>query len=324
MADKRRKDAMAACFRPVSLRFGSGPCSTGLGIPDMRILHLSLCIILCLAVFSSFPEAGERGRRSANPPLLTDRDLPPPRPNPDSNRIPDRQPGTEQTDKDGDVIADSGKTAPAPRRSVRWRRDRKEEPPQNTREQSGEQDAPDSSDPSRTEAETAETPEPGAPAVYDTLGAMRAMEPSGPPPTPEAVEEYRKRLEDRLLERYNNMPEHGGKVAQVRVVLSRPLESSIDGSMIRAEFDQLVFDHWGKRLPQLEKEYYQVTFGVGGVQQVRSDPSIRVGLDMERTYSEQAPLAADPFKNIDDSEAFQSTPKTRMPNWWRPEFPELE
>lgn len=143
------------------------------------------------------------------------------------------------------------------------------------------------------------------------------------PPTPEAVEEYRTKLESRLLERYANMPEYAGKVAKVTAVLSKPLEYSMDGGLIRAEFDQLVHDTWGKRLPALEKEYYVVTFGAGGALQVRTDPSIRVGLDHEKTYSEKAPLVADPFRNIEEYEAFSDVPTVKMPEWWRPDFPEL-
>ena len=143
------------------------------------------------------------------------------------------------------------------------------------------------------------------------------------PPTPEAVENYRIKLEQRLLERYNNLPAHAGKVYQVRIVAAKPPEASLDGRFIRAEFDQLVYDIWGRRIPALEQEYYVVTFGAGGVEQVRSDPSIRVGLDMEKTYSERSPLAADPFRNVQEYEAFKDDPKTGMPGWWRPDFPEL-
>lgn len=154
-----------------------------------------------------------------------------------------------------------------------------------------------------------------------------------PPPTRMEVEDYRRRLEMRLLERYNNLPDHVGKVGRVTVVLSKPLQLSLDGNMIRAEFDQLVFDPWGKRIPELEEEYYVVTFGSGGAQQVRADPSIRVGLDLEKTYSERAPLSADPFARVPESRAFRpapaptratDVPKVKMPEWWRPDFPELQ
>jgi len=143
-------------------------------------------------------------------------------------------------------------------------------------------------------------------------------------PTPEGVEKYRAKLEDRLLERYNNLPEFSGRIARVQVILSRPPEVSMDGTLIRAEFDQLVYDNWGKRVPELEKEYYAVTFGMGGVQQVRSDPSIRIGLDMEKAWSEKAPLVSDPFRNVETREAFRPAPNAKMPSWWRPEFPELD
>lgn len=144
-----------------------------------------------------------------------------------------------------------------------------------------------------------------------------------PRPTRAEVEDYRRRLEQRLLERYNNLPRFAGKVGKVSVVLSRQLDESLDGNLIRAEFDQLVYDPWGKRIPELEQEYYVVTFGAGGARQVRSDPSIRVGLDMEKTYSERAPLNADPFRNVPEQKVFHSAPTAKMPDWWRPDFPEL-
>ncbi|MCD8138345.1 MAG: hypothetical protein LUE17_00955 [Planctomycetaceae bacterium] len=144
-----------------------------------------------------------------------------------------------------------------------------------------------------------------------------------PRPTRREVEDYRRRLQDRLLERYNNLPRFAGKVGKVSVVLSKPLDESLDGSLIRAEFDQLVYDPWGKRIPELEQEYFVVTFGAGGPRQVRSDPSIRVGLDLEKTYSEQAPLPADPFRNVPERRVFHLTPTAAMPDWWRPDFPEL-
>ncbi|MDR1612697.1 MAG: hypothetical protein LBT97_07925 [Planctomycetota bacterium] len=143
-------------------------------------------------------------------------------------------------------------------------------------------------------------------------------------PTPEGVEDYRARLEERLLERYNNLPDYAGKVGLVRVVLSRPLETSIDGKFIRAEFDQLVYDLWGKRLTRLEEEYFTVTFGEDGAQRVRSEPSIRVGLDLKGAYSEMAPPIAWPLEKIDPDEAFDHPPAVKMPSWWRPEFPELQ
>lgn len=152
-----------------------------------------------------------------------------------------------------------------------------------------------------------------------------------PPPTRVEVEDYRRRLELRLLERYNNLPEHAGNVGRVTVVLSKPLQLSLDGEMIRAEFDQLVFDPWGKRIPALEEEYYVVTFGAGGARQVRADPSIRVGLDLEKAYSERAPLNADPFNRVPEDRAFRPAPTpesataaVKMPEWWRPDFPELQ
>ncbi|MDR2391046.1 MAG: hypothetical protein LBE84_05140, partial [Planctomycetota bacterium] len=158
-------------------------------------------------------------------------------------------------------------------------------------------------------------------AAPDYEVASRAAIP--PAPTPEAVERYRIRLEERLIERYNNLPEFAGRVGRVTVVLAKPVETSLDGRLLRAEFDQLVYDNWGVRLPRLEKEYYIVVFSSGGAELVRSDPSIRIGLEMEHIYSERVPLAADPFRNVPGGEAFRKGEGTaRMPDWWRPELPE--
>jgi len=142
-------------------------------------------------------------------------------------------------------------------------------------------------------------------------------------PTPEGVEAYRHKLAARLYERYNNSPQHAGKVGKVSVVISKPLETSLDGRFILAEFDQLVYDIWGRRIPALEKEYYVVTFGTGGAAEVRTDPSVRVGLDLHGTYSELAPLGADPFSRVSDPVARPQAAQPGMPGWWRPEFPEL-
>ncbi|MCC8167002.1 MAG: hypothetical protein LIQ31_12830, partial [Planctomycetes bacterium] len=178
----------------------------------------------------------------------------------------------------------------------------------------------------RTSVEPEPPPLPPAMSTgYDALGEPW-RQPPATPPTPAEVERYRQRLENRLLERYNNLPEYVGRVSKVTVVLSRPLETSMDGTMIRAEFDQLVYDPWGKRIAELEREYFAVTFASGGVQQMRSDPSIRIGLDMEKTYSERAPLTADPFgsgplgtDSAPASDAFGAVPTTAMPSWWRPQ-----
>lgn len=162
-----------------------------------------------------------------------------------------------------------------------------------------------------------------------TLPEKRNSTPPPSLPTRSEVEDYRQRLELRLLERYNNLPDHAGNVGRVEVVLSKPLEESLDGSRIRAEFDQLVYDPWGRRIPKLEEEYFVVTFAAGGARQVRSDPSVRVGLDHEQGYSERMPLSADPFGKVQSSKAFSPAPapktqEKKMPNWWRPDFPELQ
>lgn len=163
---------------------------------------------------------------------------------------------------------------------------------------------------------------------YEAPSRSRQPQPLAQPSRAE-VEDYRQRLELRLLERYNNLPEHAGNVGRVEVILSKPIEQSLDGSRLRAEFDQLVYDPWGRRIPKLEEEYFVVTFAAGGAKQVRSDPSVRVGLDHETGYSERMPLNADPFAKVQQSKAFAPAPKPaaktrKMADWWRPDFPELQ
>ncbi len=168
---------------------------------------------------------------------------------------------------------------------------------------------------------------PAAPLRFGDTPVEARAEALAAQPTPAEVENYRRRLEFRLLERYNNLPQHAGNVGKVTVLLSKPLQPSLDGTRLRAEFDQLVYDPWGKRIPALEKEYFVVTFGSGGARQVRSDPSVRVGLNYERTYSEPGPASdiGEKIRRIPSDHAFRAAarpeePAVRMPDWWRPEF----
>ncbi|MDR0361095.1 MAG: hypothetical protein LBJ46_00165 [Planctomycetota bacterium] len=183
---------------------------------------------------------------------------------------------------------------------------------------------PEDEGPAHSEPLSRADPDPAEQALESAPAPFAPPPPAQPEmPTPSGVEDYRLRLEERLLERYNNLPDFAGRVGLVQVLLSRPVETSIDGRFLRAEFDQLVYDIWGKRLPALEAEYFVVTFGAGGAQQVRSEPSVRVGLDLKGAYSEMAPPISRPLESIDPDEAFSGEPKVEMPPWWRPEFPEL-
>lgn len=97
---------------------------------------------------------------------------------------------------------------------------------------------------------------------------------------------YQKALEERLLARYNNHPTYGGRVAAVRLRQARPPRRSVDGKEIQVEFTQLVYDRWGERIPDLEREYYVITFGHGVPRFVRTDPTITVGMHLEGGFSE--------------------------------------
>lgn len=215
--------------------------------------------------------------------------------------------------------------------------------PQQEPEQPASKPQPRSAAPQQPPA-TAEQPErqiprePASPIIESNNSLQNRELEKVPPPRPpqppaqpsrHEVEDYRQRLEVRLLERYNNLPNYAGNVGRVEVVLSKPIEQSLDGSRLRAEFDQLVYDPWGRRIPKLEEEYFVVTFAAGGARQVRADPSIRVGLDHEKSYSEKMPLNADPFGKVQQSKAFSPEQRPaaaakKMPDWWRPDFPELQ
>lgn len=287
------------------------------GISDRRTRPLIL--LICLATPCFLGNAGEPiGGFGREPALLSSRQLPPVRANPTSNINP--QPDLQKEDSSPTDVTNEDR-APAPKKS--WRERRGEAARSVAKNESLGKPEIDTDVSPRDEASDVAAGENHASEIPDVAPEVAAV-PSAPPPTPEVVESYRVRLESRLVERYNNLPEYAGQVGRVTVILSRPLEYSLDARLIRAEFDQVVHDIWGKRLPALEKEYYVVTFGSGGAELVRSDPSVRIGLDMEKVYSERAPLAADPFRNVEGNEAFRPAPNVKMPQWWRPDFPELD
>jgi hypothetical protein len=107
---------------------------------------------------------------------------------------------------------------------------------------------------------------------------------------PDNVRAYMIQLEDRLAQRYNNIPEYAGKVSRVHLVIPSAPKVSVDGRELNYEFDQLVFDKWGERIPTLEKEYFLVTFGDGFPRLVRTDPTIRLGMELAGGYSESMPV----------------------------------
>lgn len=107
-------------------------------------------------------------------------------------------------------------------------------------------------------------------------------------PAPELanVNRYARALEQKLLRRYTNTPAYSGQVAKVQLLPLRDPEISLDGRKLRMEWSQVVYDIWGKRIPELEKEYYIVTFGDGKPLMQRTRPTITVGLNNESGYSE--------------------------------------
>ena len=107
-----------------------------------------------------------------------------------------------------------------------------------------------------------------------------------PAPELENINRYAAALEENLLQRYNNTPGFAGKVAKVRLLADSEPEFSMDRKKIKMEWSQVVFDSWGKRIPELEEEYYVVVFGDGKPLMQRTRPSITIGLNNESGYSE--------------------------------------
>ncbi len=108
------------------------------------------------------------------------------------------------------------------------------------------------------------------------------------------IRAYEEQLERRLKGEYNNLPDWTGRISKVDLVLARPPEKSVDRKQVRVEFSQLVYNKWGQRVPQLEEEYFVVTFGHGRPQVVRTDPTIQFGLKSEEGFSDAFP--ADPTR----------------------------
>lgn len=102
---------------------------------------------------------------------------------------------------------------------------------------------------------------------------------------------YQQRLQEKLHHRYNNTPAYNGKVAYVELAFAKQPRVSVDGKEVQVEFSQLVYDKWGNRIPDLEKEYYVVTFSHGNPRLVRTRPSMDVGLYVEGGYSESAAIS---------------------------------
>lgn len=104
------------------------------------------------------------------------------------------------------------------------------------------------------------------------------------------VNRYARALEEKLLQRYNNTPQHAGNVAKVQLLPVGEPKISLDGKKMRVEWSQIVFDLWGERIGDLEKEFYVVTFGDGKPLLQRTRPTITVGMNNEGGYSEYSPL----------------------------------
>ena len=117
-------------------------------------------------------------------------------------------------------------------------------------------------------------------------GCGEAWLPRGRRTPREDIAAYARALEAKLLAQYRNHPEFGREVARVDLDVVDDIETDVTGRMRRVTFAQLVYDRWGERMPELEGEYFVVTFAPAGVQAARRAPEITVGLNTQGTYSE--------------------------------------
>ncbi|MHC4886810.1 MAG: hypothetical protein ACYTGH_17170, partial [Planctomycetota bacterium] len=114
------------------------------------------------------------------------------------------------------------------------------------------------------------------------------------------MEEYQARLEAKLLRQHRNHPVHGKKVYRVELEVTKDIQIDVEGRQHKVEWAQLIYDHWGNRIPELEKEFFVVTFGSprdgagpnGRIHNVK--PSISVGMNAAGLSGEHRPVTALP------------------------------
>ncbi len=82
------------------------------------------------------------------------------------------------------------------------------------------------------------------------------------PPTFENLEVEKETVEATLLDKYNNLLASAGRVARVEMVPTKPARYARDGSWVKGEFNQIVHDIWGRRLPDYEAEYFVIVVGM--------------------------------------------------------------
>lgn len=119
-----------------------------------------------------------------------------------------------------------------------------------------------------------------------TAGCVPQIAPAVQREEPTNIDLYARELEARLHRRYNNTPRYAGTVAVVNLTMTRPPQVSVDGKETQVEWSQIVLDKWGKRIPELEEEYYVVTFGDGLPRRQTTRPSLTVGMQTEGGFSE--------------------------------------
>ncbi|MHC4872479.1 MAG: hypothetical protein ACYTFY_11600 [Planctomycetota bacterium] len=103
---------------------------------------------------------------------------------------------------------------------------------------------------------------------------------------------YKERLEQRLLHQYKNHPRYGNNIHRVELDVVKDIKSDISGKYRKVEFSQLVYDQWGNRIPELEKEYFIVRFGPKQMRRLSmpGKQKISVGLNSRGSYSEHTPV----------------------------------
>jgi hypothetical protein len=125
------------------------------------------------------------------------------------------------------------------------------------------------------------------------------------------MEIYKERLEAKLLRQYKNHPEFGRNVNKVKLEVVRDIKSDESGKLRKVEFSQLVYDIWGERIPELEKEYFVITFGpqemaYRNYTPVR--PKINVGLNTRGSYSELERVRGGAISRVSGPKDFKYCP----------------
>jgi len=107
------------------------------------------------------------------------------------------------------------------------------------------------------------------------------------PSLPEVVGDYARALQKQLMKEWNEKGDFAGRLSEVKAILTARPKWSQDGKLLRAIFEVKVLDIWGENIPPLELKRYEAIFGSNGARTKITEPSIKIGLDMQETVMER-------------------------------------